>query len=122
MNPTLGAIPGLPNPAADPVGYAQGMANQVSALVSQGPTVMQPGAGQNLQASLGNLANAIASARGQTNPGMAKKQWHVVSGDISAIEQQIAGDANAGQISSAAANLLTGELQRLAGQLPAGNG
>jgi serine/threonine-protein kinase len=120
MSPTLGAIPGLPDPAADPIGYVQGMSNQISALVAQGPTVMQPGAGQNLQAALGNLANAIASARSQTNPGMAKKQWHVVSTDISGIEQQIARDANAGQVSPAAANLLTGELQRLAGQLPSG--
>ena len=117
-SPTLGPIPGLPDPATDPVGYVQGMSNQVSALVGQGPTVMQPGAGQNLQAALGNLANAIASARSQTNPGMAKKQWHAVSSDISGIEQQIAGDANAGQASPDAANLLTGELQRLAGQLP----
>jgi eukaryotic-like serine/threonine-protein kinase len=121
MDPSMGAIPPLPDPAADPVAYVQGISNQVSALVAQGPAVMQPGAGQNLQAALGNLANAIASARGQSNPGMAKKQWHVVSADISGVEQQIAGDANAGQVSPGAANLLTGELQRLAGQIPNGS-
>lgn len=112
--PPSAAIPPLPNPAGNPIGYLQALAGQVQALISQGPSTLQPNAGQDLRNSLGDLQNAVASA--QQNGG--RKQWRTVTGAIAAVQQRIAGDATAGQISAPAANLLTGELQRLAGSLP----
>jgi serine/threonine protein kinase len=116
--PAASALPALPDPATDPLGYVQGISNQIQALIAQGPSTLQSGAGQDLRISVANLQNTLASA--QQNNG--KKLWRTVDTKISAIEQNISSDAAAGQISQPAATLLTGELQRLANQLPTNNG
>lgn len=116
------ALAPLPDPAADPIGYVQALGNQVQALIAQGPGTLLPGAGQNLLNSLGGLQNLLVAA--QQHPG--NKQWRDVANGIAGLQQRIANDAAAGQISGSAANLLVGELQRLAGSLPSsssnGNG
>jgi eukaryotic-like serine/threonine-protein kinase len=111
------ALPALPDPATDPVGYLQGVSNQIQDLIAQGAGSVQPTTGQDLLNSIAALENTVSSA--ERNNG--KKQLRTTASAISAVEQQISNDAAAGRLSPAAANLLTGELQRLAAQLPAGN-
>lgn len=114
---TPAALAPLPDPAADPVGYVQGLRNQVQALIAQGPATLQPGAGQTLRNSLAGLQNLVAAAR--QHPG--SKQWRDVANRITAIQQQVSNAASAGQISASAANTLVSELQSLADGLPATN-
>lgn len=111
------SVPSLPSPAGNPGGYLRALSSQIQALAAQGPGTLSANAAQSLQNSIGNLENAVSSA--QQNGG--RKQWRTVSNLIGSVERQISNDASAGQISSSAANLLSGELQRLAGSLP-GNG
>lgn len=106
------AAPPLPDPAADPIGYLQGIDAQIQAMAAQGPSTLQADAGAQLRGQIANLENAIATAQ----QAHGRKQWRGVQGDIAAIEQQISDDAAAGRMSQAAANLLAGEMQRLAGQ------
>jgi eukaryotic-like serine/threonine-protein kinase len=114
---TSAALAPLPDPAADPVGYVQGLRNQVQALIAQGPATLQPGAGQNLLNSLAGLQNLVAAAR--QHPG--SKQWRDVANRVTAIQQQVSNAASAGQISASAANTLVSELQSLADSLPGTN-
>ena len=109
------AIPALPNPAGDPIGYLQALDNQIQALVAQGPGTLQADAGQNLINSIGPLQSDIAAA--QQNNG--KKAWRTVTNAIASIQQQISNDAAAGQISTSASNLLAGEVQSLSDSLSA---
>lgn len=111
------ALPPLPDPAADPLGYVQGLGNQVQVLIAQGPGTLQAGAGQNLLNALGSLQNLVVTA--QQHPG--NKQWRDVANAIASLEQQISNDAAAGQISAPAANVLVSELQSLAAALPNSN-
>lgn len=108
----------FPPAGTDPIGYLQALATQVQSLVSQGPTTLEPNAGQQLVNSIGNLENAVTA----TQQSHGKKQWRVVTADIAGVQQQISNDAAAGQMSQAAANLLNGELQTLANALPANGG
>ena len=108
------AVPSLPDPSGNPLGYLQALSNQVSALIAQGPATLQPNAGQDLRNSIGGLQNAVGSA--QQNGG--KRQWRNVANSIAGVQQQVSNDASNGQISAPAASLLTGELQRLANHLP----
>lgn len=86
-------------------------------MVSQGPGTLQPTAGQNLVNSIGVLQNAVVAA--QQNNG--KKAWRNVANDIGSLQQQIASDQTAGQISASAASLLSSEVQRLANSLNTSN-
>ncbi len=79
------ALPPLPDPAGNAVGYLQALANQVQAMVAQGPGTSQPAAGQNLVNSIGVLQNAVVAA--QQNNG--KKAWRNVANDIGSLQQQI---------------------------------
>ena len=106
----------LPDPAADPIGYLQGVAAQVQMLVSQGPYTLQAGAGQQLINEIGTLQSAVTTAQ----QGRGKKQWRAVSSDLATVQQQVSDDAAAGEMSQEAASLLSSELQRLAGALPTG--
>lgn len=101
----------LPDPAADPIGYLRAVSGQIQALVSQGPNTLQSGAGAQLRGQIANLENAVAAAQ----QGNGKRAVRAVQNDIAAIEQQISDDAAAGKMSQEAANLLAGEIQRLAG-------
>lgn len=105
----------LPGPGGDPLGYLRALSGQIQTLAAQGPGTLSANAGQNLSNSVGGLQSAVSSA--QQNGG--RKQWRNVSGMIGGVQRQVSGYASAGQMSSAAANLLSGELQRLAGSLPA---
>jgi hypothetical protein len=111
------ALPPLPDPAGNAVGYLQALANQVQAMVAQGPGTLQPAAGQNLVNSISVLQNAVVAA--QQNNG--KKAWRNVANDIGSLQQQISTDQSAGQISASAANLLSSEVQRLANSLNTAN-
>jgi len=116
--PAASTVPALPDPATDPIGYLQAFSSQIQALITQGPNTLQPTAGQSLRNSVADLQNVLASA--QQNNG--KKLWRDARTRITGVQQQISDDVAAGQISPAAANLLTAELQRLADQLPINGG
>jgi tRNA A-37 threonylcarbamoyl transferase component Bud32 len=104
----------LSGPGGDLLGYLRALSDQIQTLVAQGPDTLSASAGQNLRSSVADLQSAVSSA--QQSGG--RKQWRTVSNMISGIQRQISDDASTGQMSSAAANLLSGELQRLAGSLP----
>jgi len=104
----------FPAPGTDPIGYLQALAAQIQSFVSQGPNTLEANAGQQLINSIGNLENAVATAQ----QSRGKKQWHAVAADLAALQQQISGDAAAGQMSQATASQLSNELQTLANALP----
>jgi serine/threonine-protein kinase len=116
--PAASTTPPLPDPATNPLGYLQSVSSQIQALIAQGPNTLQANAGHDLQNAVTDLENALASA--QQNGG--KKQWRDVRNKIAGVEQQLSDDAAAGQISQAAASLLTGELQQLANQVSNNSG
>ena len=107
------ALPGLPDPATDPIGYLQGMSAQISALSARGPATLSGSAAQSLQGSIAQLESAVGAAQ----QGNGKKQWRTVNGLISGIDRQLADYAANGQASQSTQNLLTGELQTFQAQL-----
>lgn len=117
-NLTAAALPALSASVSDPIAYLQGLSIQIQVLIARGPATLQAGAGRTLRNSVADAQTAVAS--GQESEG--KKLWRNAADAIDATRRQIASDASAGQISSNAASLLDGELQRLAAQLPTGRG
>jgi serine/threonine-protein kinase len=109
-------VPTPGDPAADPVAYLEAMRGQIDGLIAQGPDVIDPNTGQDLQNSLGDLENAITAARADHGTHRVRP----ILDKIDSVAQKISDDADNGQIDQNAADLLTGELRGLADALSNG--
>jgi hypothetical protein len=119
--PTATANPNaaLPDPAADPIAYVEGMRGQIDGLIAQGQNTIDPNTGRDVQNSLADLENAITTVQNDNGGGNAR--WREVRRKINSVAQKINDDADNGRISQDAADQLTGELQDLSNALPGSN-
>jgi len=117
-NPNANAT--LPDPAADPNGYLEGMRGQIDGLIAQGQNTIDPNTGRDLQNSLADLENAITAVQND-NGGGGNARWRDVRHKINGVAQKINDGADNGRISQDAADQLTGELQDLSDALPGSN-
>ena len=112
---TTAATSTLPNPATDPAGYLAAMISQINAMA----TAATPGQAQNAYQDLGNALTDLQHTVTAAQSGN-QKQWRDVQSRITDLEHRIADDTNSGQITTADATQLTGELQQLSTAVPTG--
>ncbi len=100
-------------PIGDPIQYLDSVRQQITDMVAQGPATMDATTGGDLQNSIADIQNSITTA--QQNGGAAHLQE--VRDKIAAFDANLSGLVSQGRVSSAAANQLTGEMNRLSAAL-----
>ena len=96
------------DPKKDPVAYLEGMRAQIDGYIAQGPTVMDPNAGRDVQNALGDLENAAQLAK---QHGMKGRYLHDLQTKTDDLGSRINDDQAQQLINDTTASELSGELQ-----------
>jgi hypothetical protein len=102
------------DPGGDPIGFLEAMRTQIGSMIAQGPAILDPNTGRDLQNSIADLENAVTAARQNGGKG---NQQRSVQNKITNLTGKISDGAGNGLISQSAAATLSSELQNLSDAL-----
>ena len=100
------------DPKKDPVGYLEGIRGQIDGFIAQGPTVLDPNGGRDLQNALADLESSVQQAQ---QHGMKGRFLHDVQNKADKLVAKINDDQVQGLIGDTTASALAGEVQTFSG-------
>ncbi|WP_083795961.1 serine/threonine-protein kinase [Catenulispora acidiphila] len=102
------------DPRKDPIGYLESMRGQIDGYIAQGPVVMDPNAGRDMQNALADMENAVTVAKQHDMKGRSLKDLQDKTDNLAS---RLNADHSGELVNDVTASVLAGEINAFSNAL-----